>query len=52
LTSIDAFAAILVPSIATVPNLPSPDFAATISTCANKSLNTLAASTRNRAIVA
>ena len=41
LASIEAFAAILVPSIATVPNLPNPARAAIINTCANKSVNDL-----------
>ena len=49
--SIEAFAAILVPSIATVPNRPNPTPAAIINTCENKSVNTSRASARNLAIV-
>jgi hypothetical protein len=51
LASIEAFAAIFVPSIATVPNRASPARAATSSTWVNRPAKAGPASARNRAIV-
>jgi hypothetical protein len=50
LASTDAFAAILVPSMAIVPNRPNPAFAASRSTCTNRSANAVWWACRKRAI--
>jgi hypothetical protein len=51
LASIEAFAAIFVPSTAIEATRPRPAFAHSLSTCSNKSVNAASCSARNRAIV-